>query len=1166
MGATCLSPERMQAFLAGQLSVDEEESAGQHLEACADCERLAAELSDDGEARQMASVSRGAKSIRAGEDEIDDLRRRLHALGLFSIAEDNENFNDNANAVSATAGDGDATRDDHRSDHDGSNAAAVYDAPPLSRLGRYNILRVLGTGSFGVVYLAEDPRLNRRVAIKVARGNVLVDPMLRTRFFREAEALARFEHPHIVPVYEAGETDGLYYLVLAYCDGPTLDDWLAERQAPVEPADAVRLMLPLIDAVEHAHSRGILHRDIKPGNIILQKSEVRDQKSEVGSQKSKTAILDSDLRPLTSDFFPRLTDFGLAKILEARSKETLAGMVLGTAHYMAPEQAAGHFERVGPATDVYSLGAVLYELLSGRVPIRGDSTIDTLRRVLIDEPPDLHRSLKNMPEDLGAIVHKCLIKSPTLRYATAAELADDLRRFLAGRQTKARPLAPSERLSRWCARHPALWPVLGLAATALVLSLGLLTSAQRLSRTQHEAKKTAAELDREKARAESGALFLAQQTYANDLAAAGKSTIKGDIPHAIEALRRQQPAEGKPGLRGLEWHYLWALNNQQTQFYDNAGNEIYDLKLSPDGRDLLAVGNRSLMRLYNADDLQMRWAHQTNQRETNGVDYSASGRLAATAGDDGTIRVFDLASGDERLKIQAHADKAFGVVFFDNDKKLASCGKESVIRLWDAETGDELGILEGHNAQVEAICVSPKRDLLASAGADKTAMVWNLNSRQLARPLRKEHRAAIMGVCFSPDGRLIATGGADNKVVLWDVKTGTRLDGASQLDKIQTVAFSADGSRLYVGDRSGSVHQYRVERSPTTERRVKLNPDPLRSAWHAHDTRIWCVIAGRDPDTFYTAGEDFYLRRWDRQSLTKTEPTFPDKAGDAFVDLEFSPDGTLLFGLRETSGVTVLDATTLRPKNPPLRAKHSAWRSLCVLADRDEVAAANAHGVVAIWNYKTGELRGLITEPGQDFTILGIDYSSAAGLLAVSAFDFNEVRVYRAEDCELVSRLPANNHAAIAISPNGRYLAVDSTDNIAVYEIQSRQQIQLLAGHQATVNSIAFSPDGGMLASGSVDRTVRLWKISGEPIVTLTGHLAEVTKVAFTPDGRTLVSVDERGTAAVTHVATRQTMFELPTPAERIQGVAISPNSRRMAIIRSLRNVHEVVVLGPVGE
>src|SRR5262249_6501438 len=230
------------------------------------------------------------------------------------------------------------------------------------------------------------------------------------------------------------------------------------------------------------------------------------------------------------------------------------------------------------------------------------------------------------------------------------------------------------------------------------------------------------------------------------------------------------------------------------------------------------------------------------------------------------------------------------------------------------------------------------------------------------------------------------------------------------------------------------------------------------------------------------------------------------------------------------------------------------------------VAAANAHGVVAIWNYKTGELRGVISERGQDFTILGIDYSSAAGLLAVSAFDFNEVRVYRAEDLELLSRLPATNHTAIAISPDGRYVAADSNDNIAIYDIQLQRQIALLAGHQATVNSIAFSPDGGLLASGSVDRTVRLWKISGELIVALTGHLADVTKVAFTPDGRTLVSVDERGTAALTHVATRQTMFDPPTPAERIQGVAVSPNSRRMAIIRSLRNVHEIVVLGPVGE
>lgn len=1168
MSAVCISPERMRSFLAGQLAEEEEESISQHLEGCERCDQLAAELSDDGEARQLASVSRRRTATAVAVPEIDDLRRRLHALGLFSVAVETETLPEESSqeAENGESADGeDSTNSEGRPGGPSTESSGASNVPPLSRLGRYKILRILGTGSFGIVYLAEDPRLNRRVAIKVARGNLLADDVLRMRFFREAEALARFEHPHIVPVYEAGETDGQFYLVLAYCDGPTLDDWLAERTTPLLPAEAVRLILPLIDAVQHAHSRGILHRDIKPGNILLQRAEVGDQRSEIRSQKSEGGNPISGLQRLISEFSPKLTDFGLAKVVEGKGKETLAGIVLGTAYYMAPEQAAGHFERVGPPTDVYSLGAVLYELLSGRVPIRGDSTIDTLRRVLIDEPPDLQRSIKDMPEDLGAIVHKCLNKSPTQRYATAAELADDLRRFLAGRPTKARPLSPAERLSRWLARHPALWPLLALAATALVLSVGLMTYADRLSRTQHEVQKTAEELDREKERAESGALFVAQQAYANDLEAAGKSTAKGDIPHAIEALRRQQPAEGKPDLRGLEWHYLWARNNHQTHVYADAENQIYQIKLSPDGNDLVAVGSRGLLRIYNPNDVKMRWSMPTGQIETNAVDISPSGRLAATAGDDGTLCVFDLVSRKRLRQIQAHPGKAFGVVFFDGEKKLASCGKEPVIRLWDVETENEIGKLEGHGAQVESICLSPKGDMLASAGADKTAILWNLQTETKVHVLGKEHRAAIMGVCFSPDGRFVATGGMDNRVNLWDAKTGVRLDGAAQLDKIQTLAFSADGSRLYVGDRSGSVHHYRVTLPSPPDRRVKFDRDPLQGAWHAHDTRIWCVIAGRDPDTFYTAGEDHYVRRWDRQSLNQTEPAIADVPGDSFVDLEFSPDGALLFALRETSGVTLLDAVTLKQQKQ-LPASHAAWRTLKVLSDRDEVAAANAHGVVAIWNYKTGKSR-LISNEEEDFTILNIDYSAKAGLLAVSAFDLNEVRVYRAEDGELVAPLPAINHTAMAISPDGRYLAVDSSDDIVIYDLKSQKVAAYLTGHVATVNSIAFSPDGETLASGSVDRTVRLWSRGGKLLATLTGHLADVNEVVFTPDGRSLISADDGGAAVITHVATRQPLFELPAPAERMRrGIAVSPDSRRLALIRTLRNMNEVVVLGPAGE
>ena len=319
-------------------------------------------------------------------------------------------------------------------------------------------------------------------------------------------------------------------------------------------------------------------------------------------------------------------------------------------------------------------------------------------------------------------------------------------------------------------------------------------------------------------------LYLAQQAYANDLAAAGKSTAKGDITHATEVLRRQIPADGRPDLRGLEWHYLWALNTRDPRVYADAGNEIYHLCLSPNGKDLAAVGSRSLLRVYDADELKLRFAIPTGQGETNCVAFSPSGRLAATAGDDGTVRVYDLDSREERLKIDAHPGKAFGVVFFDGQNKLATCGTEPVIRLWDAASGESVGTLENHEGRVEAIALSPDGDLLASAGSDKTAVLWSLSERKMRRVLTG-HRQSLMSICFSPDGNLLATGATDNSVMLWNVQNGRRQVGANHLDKVQSIAFSADGSRLYVGDRSGAIHQYRIGRRQITDGRLRLDPD-----------------------------------------------------------------------------------------------------------------------------------------------------------------------------------------------------------------------------------------------------------------------------------------------------------------------------------------------------
>jgi len=435
-----------------------------------------------------------------------------------------------------------------------------------------------------------------------------------------------------------------------------------------------------------------------------------------------------------------------------------------------------------------------------------------------------------------------------------------------------------------------------------------------------------------------------------------------------------------------------------------------------------------------------------------------------------------------------------------------------------------------------------------------------LKQRKLLRTLRG-HTGSLMGVCFSPDGQLVATGSMDNSVTLWTARNGRKQESAVHLDRVQSIAFSADGSRLLVGDRSGSVYSYLIElRSPTVAR-IQLDPDPDTRAWHAHDKRVWSIAAGRDAGTFFTSGADHLVRRWDRRPLARAEQTLATPPGDMFVDLDYSPDGKLLFALRKSSGITAYDAQTLLPRLT-LDCRHGEWRTLKVLAGRDEVAAGNEQGIMAIWNYKTGELMRIIEPPSGSFCIMDIGYSHEKDLIAVSGDDRDMVRLYRADSGEQLACLPAVNHAAIAISPDSRHVAFDVLNSIAIVDTATLKTVAVLKGHTATVNSIAYSPDGKLIASASGDRTVRLWTSKGNLLTTLTGHLADVSEVAFTADGRTLLSLDDRAAIVATHIGTRQNLLELPLAAERLRALAISPTSRQAAAIREIKGTHQVVVFG----
>jgi tetratricopeptide (TPR) repeat protein len=320
------------------------------------------------------------------------------------------------------------------------------------RLGRFEIQRELGRGGFGVVFLADDPRLGRPVALKVPRAEFLADEKLRTRFHTEARAAARLDHPNIVSVYEAGDIGPVAYIASAYCPGPTLAQWLRKRIDPIPWRVCAELAATLAEAIHYAHSQGVLHRDLKPANVLLHSTdefEVHDLLSAV----------------------PKVTDFGLARLADADPTQSRG--LLGTPSYMSPEQATGDQAELGPASDIYSLGAILYELWTGRPPFQGESGLDVLHQLEKLDPVPPARLRRGIPLDLETICCKCLEKEPRHRYATAGELADDLRRCLAGEPIRARPVGAPERVWRWCRRNrlPAtlLMTIALLVPTALVI-------------------------------------------------------------------------------------------------------------------------------------------------------------------------------------------------------------------------------------------------------------------------------------------------------------------------------------------------------------------------------------------------------------------------------------------------------------------------------------------------------------------------------------------------------------------------------------------------------------------------------------------------------------------------------------------------------------------------
>jgi serine/threonine protein kinase len=430
-----------------------------------------------------------------------------------------------------------------------ASAATRPSARPRLQLG-YEILEEIGHGGMGVVFKARQVGLNRIVALKKIQTGADADPEAMARFRREAEAVAKLDHPNIVQVHEVGEQDGQPYLALEYIDGGTLRERL---KGPLPPHEAAGLLRALALAVEHAHQRGIVHRDLKPANVLLQKKGGNHKGTE-DTERNRTEDNSSGCSVVSvplwfNDFSPRIADFGVAKDLSRQLGQTQTGAIVGTPEYMAPEQASGLVHQVGPAADMYALGAILYQCLTGRPPFQGATILDTLQQVRQQDPVSPSRLQPKVPRDLETICLKCLQKDPARRYASAGDLAEDLRRFLAGEAVLARPTPPWQRACKWAKRRPA--------AAALVAFTGLGVAGLVAGVWLHTVR-----LGAQVERAEAGeARALAQQrradaSYEQARDAIGRMLDRLEKFHApgvpqVEALRRELRKDAIAYYRGI---------------------------------------------------------------------------------------------------------------------------------------------------------------------------------------------------------------------------------------------------------------------------------------------------------------------------------------------------------------------------------------------------------------------------------------------------------------------------------------------------------------------------------------------------------------------------------------------------------------------------------------